>query len=89
MPLVRVPAPYRGPTRGEAEIAAAGATVRECLDDMEARYPGFRAQILDDDGRTHRFVRLFLNGQLLGPAALDARVGPDDALDVLAAIAGG
>jgi hypothetical protein len=89
MPLVRVPAPYRGPTRGEAEIPAAGATVRECLDDVETRYPGFRAQILDDDGRTHRFVRLFLNGQQLGPAALDARVGPEDALDVLAAIAGG
>lgn len=89
MPVVRVPAPYRGPTRGEAEIPATGATVRECIDDVEARYPGFRAQILDDEGRIHRFVRLFLNGELLDRGALDARVGADDALEVLAAIAGG
>jgi molybdopterin synthase sulfur carrier subunit len=90
MPIVRVPPPYRGPTRGEAEIEVAGATVRECLEAVEARYPGFRAQVLDDAGQLHRFVRLFVNGAALDARrALDTRVAAGDAVEVLAAIAGG
>jgi molybdopterin converting factor small subunit len=89
MPTVHVPPPYRGPTRGEAEIAVAGDTVRACLDAVEARYPGFRAQVLDAEGRVHRFVRLFLNGEPLGAGALAQPVRDGDRVEVLAAIAGG
>jgi molybdopterin synthase sulfur carrier subunit len=90
MPVVRVPPPYRGPTRGEAEIRVDGATVRDCLEAVEKRYPGFRAQVLDDAGQIHRFVRLFLNGEALDARrALDTRVAAEDAVEVLAAIAGG
>jgi sulfur carrier protein ThiS len=90
MPVVRVPPPYRGPTQGQAEIPVAGATVRECLEAVEKRHPGFLAQVLDGDGQLHRFVRLFVNGQALeARRALDTRVGAEDAVEVLAAIAGG
>jgi aldehyde:ferredoxin oxidoreductase len=89
MAIVRVPPAYRGPTRGEAEIRVAGETVRACLEAVEARYPGFEAQVLDDDGRLHRFVRLFVNGEALDARDLDTRVAAEDAVDVLAAIGGG
>jgi len=90
MPTVRIPPPYRGPTRGEAEIQVTGSTVRECLEAVEARYPGFRAQVLDAAGGLHGFVRLFLNGEALAAGrALDTPVAAEDALEVLAAIAGG
>ena len=69
---------------GRSEVT--GATVRECLDAVEARYPGFRAQVLDDAGQVHRFVRLFVNGE---PAGLDQPVEGPDSVEVLAAIAGG
>jgi sulfur carrier protein ThiS len=45
--------------------------------------------VLDDDGRLHRFVRLFLNGEALDARALDTRIAAEDAVEVLAAIAGG
>jgi len=89
MPTVLVPTAYRGPTRGEAEITVEGATLRDCLDAVEARYPGFRAQVLDERGLPHRFVKLFRNGEPLAADELDAPLSPDDRLEILAAIAGG
>jgi len=86
MPTVHVPPPYRGPTGGQAEIAVEGATVRQCLEAVEARHPGFAEQVLDGAGQVHRFVRLFVNGE---PAELDAPVKDSDRVEVLAAIAGG
>ena len=89
MPSISIPPPYRGPTQGKAELSVEGATVRECIEAVEALYPGFRAQLLDAKGGLHRFVRLFLNGRPLDESPLDAAVRPDDQLAVLAAIAGG
>lgn len=94
MPTVLVPTAFRGPTRGEGEIPVEGASVRACLEAVEAKFPGFLAQVLDPDGAPHRFVKLFVNGDQLaargeGGEALDAPLEPDDRLEVLAAIAGG
>jgi sulfur carrier protein ThiS len=89
MPIVHVPPPYRGPTQGRAEIEAAGATVLECLDAVEALHPGFRELVIDPNGGVHRFVRLFVNGEQLDADALSAAVKDSDQLEVLAAIGGG
>ncbi|MGH0036262.1 MAG: MoaD/ThiS family protein [Myxococcota bacterium] len=89
MPVVVVPTAYRGPTRGESEIPVEGATVRACLLAVEAKYAGFLPQVLDAGGRVHRFVKLFINGELISPEALEAPVEADDRVEVLAAIAGG
>ena len=89
MPIVIVPGPYQGPTQGRGEIAVEAATVRNCLEAVEARHPGFLELVLDADGQLHRFVKLFVNDETLDPAALDAAVAEDDPIEVLAAIAGG
>lgn len=89
MPTVNVPPPYRGPTQGEAAIPVEGSTVGECLQAVEARYPGFGPQVLAADGRVHRFVKLFVNGEQIEPAALDTAVSDGDEVEILAAIAGG
>lgn len=89
MPTVLVPTAYRGPTRGEAEIPVDGETVRACLEAVEAKYPGFLAQVLDASGHAHRFVKLFVNGEQIERDAVDTPVSPDDQVEVLAAIAGG
>ncbi len=89
MPIVLVPTAYRGPTRGEAEVPVEGATVIECLEAVEAKFPGFLPQVIDDRGAVHRFVKLFINGELIGRDALESPVEIDDRVEVLAAIAGG
>jgi molybdopterin synthase sulfur carrier subunit len=90
VPTVLVPAPYRGPTRGDAEIPVRGGDVRSCLLRVEDQYPGFLAQVLDAQGEVHRFVKLFLNEVQLEPSeALATATGEGDRVEVLAAIAGG
>jgi molybdopterin converting factor small subunit len=89
VPNVVIPPPYRGPTRGQAEVQVEGKTVRECLDAVSARYPGFRDLIYEADGRLPNFVRLFVNGVPVATDALDTPVSADDEVSVLAAIAGG
>ncbi len=89
MPTVIIPPPYRGPTSGEAEVAVEAATVREAIAAVDTRYPGFRDQIFDAKGAVHRFNKLFVNGDLLDPQGLDQPLGEADAVEVIAAIAGG
>lgn len=89
MPTLAIPPPYRGPTGGADEIEIPQGTVAECLEAVEVRFPGFRAQVVDPAGRVHRFVQLFRNGDQLTGDALAEQIGPGDRLEVLAAIAGG
>lgn len=89
MPTVLVPTAYRGPTRGQAEVVVPGSTVRACLEGVEAQFPHFIEQVLDAEGNIHRFVKLFVNEEQIDNTAADTPVGPDDRVEVLAAIAGG
>ena len=65
MPVVIVPPPYRGPTRGEGEVKVGDGTVRSCLEAVERQHPGFLSQVVDGGGEPHGFVRLFLNAEPL------------------------
>jgi molybdopterin converting factor small subunit len=89
MPVVKIPPPYRGPTRGAGAIEVAGATVREALEAVDAGHPGFADLIFDGAGSVHKFVTLFVNGQEIAREAVDAPVAAGDEVDVIAAIAGG
>jgi sulfur carrier protein ThiS len=89
MPTVFVPTAYRGPTKGEADIEVEGATVRACLEAVEAKHPGFLLQVLDSAGLAHRFVKLFINEEQIANDAVDTAVAEGDRVEVLAAIAGG
>jgi hypothetical protein len=92
VPTVSIPTAYRGPTQGEGQVLVSGESVRACLRAVDEKYPGFIGLVLDADGRVHRFVKLFVNGDQLAPGdtrALDAPLQPDDRVEVLAAIAGG
>lgn len=89
MPLVIVPPPYRGPTRGEERIEVEGVTVGACLAAVNERFPGFGEQVLDAQGRVHRFVNLFVNGDEIGREDLDHPVRDGDEVEILAAIGGG
>ena len=89
MPQVEVPSRYRVPTRGEGRIAVSGLTVRACIEEVEAAYPGFQELIIDSKGELQRFVKLFLNGEQMSRDALDAPVAGEDTIAVVAAAAGG
>ena len=72
---------------GVREIPAGDA--QAALDAVESDHPGFKALVLDGEGRQHRFVKLFINEEAIPSDALDTPLGDSDRLEVLAAIAGG
>ena len=88
MPKLIVPPPYRGPTQGVGEIPVEGANLLACLEAADRKYPGLLAQVIDEGGGLHRFVKLFVNGDQ-HRGGLEDEVAEDDEIEILAAIAGG
>jgi molybdopterin converting factor small subunit len=43
-------------------VEAAGATVAEVLEVLEARYPGIRFRMIDEQEQIRRHIRIFVNG---------------------------
>ncbi len=87
---VKLPTILRKHVGGEAQVEAEGATLRDLLADLEARYPGITKNIVSEDGGLHRFVNIYVNDEdvrYLG--ALETSVGEGDTVSILPAVAGG
>ena len=87
--IVRIPAPLRSLTGGKDEVAAAGATVGEVIDDMEKKHPGIKDRLLDAKG-VRRFVNIYVGEQDVRSAnGLDTPVPAGTKVSVIPAVAGG
>ena len=62
MTTIRIPPTLRAETGGERQVPAAGETVRELLDDLMPRFPGLRAQLVEDD-EIAPFVNVYVEGE--------------------------
>lgn len=75
---------------GQKEFAAEGSTVGELIENVEAQYPGFAGQIMDQNGELRRFVNIYLNDEdvryLQGK---DTPISDGDVVSFLPALAGG
>ena len=49
MPQVFIPTPMRKLTDGQTVVHIPGTTLREVIDNLEARYPGTRERLIEDD----------------------------------------
>jgi sulfur carrier protein ThiS len=63
--------------------------VRECIEAVDARYPGFGELVFDANGKVRLFATVFVNGEELDRAAGDTEVAETDRIEILAAVAGG
>ena len=59
---VRIPPTLRPEVGGERQVTASGSTVRELLDDLVERFPGLRAQLVEDD-ELAPFVNVYVEGE--------------------------
>jgi len=60
---VRIPMPLRKLTGEESVVAGEGSTLGECIEGLEARYPGMKERLCDDTGDLRRFVNVYVNGE--------------------------
>jgi molybdopterin synthase sulfur carrier subunit len=87
---VKLPTILRKHAGGQPRVSAAGSTLREVLEDLEARYPGVTRNVLTEEGGLHRFVNVYLNDEdvrYLG--SLETEVAEGDTVSILPAVAGG
>ena len=87
---VRIPTILRKHTGGDKQVEGSGATLGELFTDLDARYPGLRGGVVDDDGSLRRFVNVYVNDEdvrFLG--ATGATLSDGDVVTILPAVAGG
>jgi sulfur-carrier protein len=89
MTTVRIPPTLRTETDGEREVAASGATLREVLDDVAARFPALGNRILAN-GDLASFVNVYVEGEDVRTlAGLETPVREGATVILLPAMAGG
>lgn len=86
MPRVILPRTLSLQARGERTVDVGGDTVGAAIHALEALHGGLRGWIVDEQGSLRRHVKLFVRGHVV---ALDAKLGSEDELHVVAAISGG
>jgi MoaD family protein len=75
---------------GAKSVTAEGGTVGALLAELDARYPGFRAQISGANGELHRFVNVYVNDEdIRYLQSLDTPLRDKDVVSILPALAGG
>jgi molybdopterin converting factor small subunit len=86
---VRVPPVLREEAGGAREVEAAGATVRELLEDLAARMPALGARVYDGS-EIRPYVNVYVDGEdVRTRGGLDAPVSEGATVVLLPAMAGG
>lgn len=87
---VKIPTQLRTLTGGAAEIAAQPDTVGEILAELDGRFPGFKARILDDSGALRRFVNVYVGEEdVRFLDGLQTDVSDGEGISIIPAVAGG
>ena len=87
---VRIPTILRTYTGGDSEVTAEGGTLAEVLDDLDQRYSGIKARIVDEDGALRRFVNVYVgNDDVRFLDGLSTPTPDGTQLSVIPAVAGG
>jgi molybdopterin synthase sulfur carrier subunit len=87
--MVKLPPVLQQFSGGVEALEVRGTTVSECLDELEARFPGVRQSLLDRQGKLLRAFGLYLNSDGLHPVELDSPVADGDEIVILNFLMGG
>ena len=88
---VRIPGLLRSYTGGAAtitlELRGSAPTLADALADLDARFPGFKFRIVDEQGAIRPHIKIFLDGELA--RNLGAAAHPTGELMIVGALSGG
>ena len=87
---VRIPTVFRKFTGGEAVVELGPGSIGDLIDQLDARFPGFKEQLMTEDGDLHRFVNVYVNDEDARYLdRLDTKVADGDSVSLLPSVAGG
>lgn len=84
---VHIPSALYSYTGHAAQVDAVGATVDEVLRDLDARHPGLRFRIIDEQDRVRRHIKVCVNTEQVFD--LERRLRPSDEIYIIMALSGG
>lgn len=84
---VQIPTPLRSYTAGEKYVDASGSTLDGLLVDLDARFPGLRFRVVDEQGRLRQHMRIFLNRNIEDD--LSTSISDTDEVVLMQALSGG
>ena len=70
-------------------VDASGETVMQIIEDIDRRYPGFKAEVVDERGKFYGFLEIYLNGEGLLPGETEKRVKDGDEIAIVTMAGGG
>ncbi len=92
MAQFRIPGPLRRLSDGQVTVTVPveATDLASAITALDARYPGFKDRLLDENGDLRQFVNVYLNDEdvRLG-AGLGSKVGENDEISIVPAVAGG
>jgi molybdopterin synthase sulfur carrier subunit len=75
---------------GERSVVAQGSTLRELIQNVDERHPGFAGQLLEIGGAQRPFVNIYVNDEdVRYLQGLETAVSEGDVISILPAVAGG
>lgn len=83
---VLIASPLRSYT-GADEVEARGDSLAALLADLDARYPGIRFRMIDEQEAIRRHMRIFINGDPVKD--LSHAIGAGDEVCIVQALSGG
>ncbi|MBI2865904.1 MAG: MoaD/ThiS family protein [Chloroflexi bacterium] len=87
---VRIPEPLRRATKGEGLVEVKAGTIAQCIEELEAQFPGLKERLMADSGELRHFVNVFVNGEdVRFLQGLDTSLSPGDEVSIVPAVAGG
>src|SRR6266542_5720359 len=88
--IVRIPTPLRKLTNDQDVVSGSGDTLTQCIDGLDAQYPGLKDRLLDETGELRRFVNIYVNGEDVRFAqGVQTALKPGDEISIVPAVAGG
>jgi molybdopterin synthase sulfur carrier subunit len=87
---IRLPTILRQHAGGQATVQAQGATLGEVFEDLVRQFPNMAGKVVTEDGSLHKFVNVYVNDDDVRYLdKLETKVGGDDSISILPAVAGG
>ena len=60
---ITIPGPLRRFTAEDSLVEVQASTVHEILNELDEKYPGFRARLCEDNGDLRRFFNIYVDGE--------------------------
>ena len=80
---------FRDVVERNDSLEANGHTVREVIEDIDRRYPGFKQECIDEQGKLMGFLEIYINQESAFPDELNRKVADNDEITILTVIGGG